>query len=69
MNELLLNFWIAIDDQERFLRIMKQIVIGIWITTILSGLFASYRFGEYMQTRRMVEENWHPVINSVIQST
>ena len=57
MNYIALYLWTKYPtvQTEEFLVRMRQIVIGILICAALAGMFASYRFGEYMQTKRLAQ--------------
>lgn len=65
------NTWLRVTQkqEDRYYEVMKKVVIYLWIATALAGMFAAYRFGEYMQTKRLIQQQgYRQVIELPVQT-
>lgn len=67
-NSITWRIWDSFEDKRKLMWWTERIVLTIGILAILAGFFCAYRFGEYMQAKRLVEQNWHPVIFQQIKT-
>lgn len=58
------NTWLRVTkkEEDRIYKMGIKLVVTIWVAAALAGMLFTYRLGEYIQTKRMIDNGWHLVI-------
>lgn len=59
---------IEVKKEQRILKLLNTLVIVLATLALAMSLFAAYRFGQYRQTKALIEQGYHNTIRATIHS-